>query len=182
MSRRRFATIIIVSETSGSCSQSRTRRLLRVVRMPRPCSTRQRSGIGTKPRHGCGREATVKVAPCRAASPISLFGGQPATCERASSGSRPCLSCRLAVVTSATRRNPAEHIRTWRLRPTVDLLAAIPPAFSLLRAAAHALGVDGAGPGLGAPTDGGTRRRRQRAGGTVPHPLAAEAVPPPADG
>src|SRR5215213_3782477 len=55
MSRRRLATTNVVSETSGSCSQSRTRRLLRVVRMPKPCSTRQRSGIGTKPARCCVR-------------------------------------------------------------------------------------------------------------------------------
>src|SRR3954466_13013850 len=55
MSRRRLATSIIVSDTSGSCSQSRTRRLLRVVRMPKACSTRQRSGIGTKPWRSRGR-------------------------------------------------------------------------------------------------------------------------------
>src|SRR4051794_4597201 len=65
MSRRRLATSITVSETSGSCSQSRTRRLLRVVRMPKPCSMRHRSGIGTKPTRCCGREATLRVAPCR---------------------------------------------------------------------------------------------------------------------
>ena len=63
---------------------------------------------------------------------------------------------------------------------TVDLLAAVPAAFPLLGAAAHALAVDEAGPGLGAPAGGGARRGRQRAGGAVPHALAAEAVPPPA--
>src|SRR4051795_9124630 len=63
---------------------------------------------------------------------------------------------------------------------TVDLLAAVPAAFPLPGAAAHALAVDEAGPGLGAPAGGGARRGRQRAGGAVPHALAAEAVPPPA--
>src|SRR5947209_8275620 len=61
MRRRRLATSIIVSDTSGSCSQSRTRRLLRVVRMPEACSTRQRSGIGTKPWRSRGRAATVRI-------------------------------------------------------------------------------------------------------------------------
>src|SRR3954447_15494192 len=63
---------------------------------------------------------------------------------------------------------------------TVDPLAAVPTTLPLLGAAAHALAVDEAGPGLGVPAGGGARRGRQRAGGAVPHALAAEAVPPPA--
>src|SRR3954452_11633626 len=61
MRRRRLATSITVSETSGSCSQSRTRRLLRVVRMPKPCSIRHRSGIGTKPLRCCARLSQRQV-------------------------------------------------------------------------------------------------------------------------
>src|SRR4051812_28924814 len=64
---------------------------------------------------------------------------------------------------------------------TVQLLAAVPAAFPLPGAAARAPAADQAGPGLGAPAGGGARRRRQRAGGAVPHALAPEAVPPPAD-
>ena len=65
---------------------------------------------------------------------------------------------------------------------TVQPLAAVPAAVALLRAAAHALRVDQAGPGLDGAAAGGARRRRERTGGGFPSALTAEAVPPPADG
>src|SRR3954469_25876062 len=79
-----------------------------------------------------------------------------------------------------TRFGPATRLRRpknqWNQGPLATSQARMCP-----RTANSGLAVDEAGPGLGAPAGGGARRGRQRAGGAVPHALAAEAVPPPAD-
>src|SRR3954470_6187514 len=72
----------------------------------------------------------------------------------------------------ATRRKPAEHVRTWRLRPFSFLPPSQPrsPFWGPQRTLWLST----------RPVRGSARRRRQRAGGGLPDALAAEAVPPPA--
>src|SRR3954453_21459647 len=80
----------------------------------------------------------------------------------------------------ATRRKPAEHIRTWRLRPLIFLPPSQPrspfwgPQRTLCVSTRPVRG-------SGAPAGGEARPPRQRAGAAVPPGLAAEAVPPPTD-
>src|SRR4051812_44113689 len=79
----------------------------------------------------------------------------------------------------ATRRKPAEPIRTWRLRPFSFLPPSQPrspfwgPQRTLWLSTRPVRG--------SAPRPAAVRAAGRRAGGAVPHALAAEAVPPPAD-
>src|SRR4051794_37467111 len=164
MRRRRLATSIIASDTAGSCSQSRTRRLLRVVRMPKACSTRQRSGIGTKPWRSRGRgDGEDRAVPGGVAGDVlagvAAVADQPPQAPAGRVGAREQrVGAALVVRAGGGRHRDEEEAGGARqdvTLATVDLLAAVPTAFALLGPAAHALAVDEAGPGLGAPAGGG---------------------------
>src|SRR4051794_41847473 len=79
----------------------------------------------------------------------------------------------------ATRRKPAEHVRTWRLRPLIFLPPSQPrspfwgPQRTLWLSTRPVRG--------SAPRPAAVRAAGRRAGGAGPHALAAEAGPPPAD-
>ena len=191
MSRRILATAITVSETSGSCSQSRTRRLLRIVRTPKACSTRQRSGTGTNPRApaGAGRRRRWSRAGRhrrRRPRPRS-WRRRPAAAIASRTRGAGEQRVDAVLVVQAGRRDQRGEQEPGRAGQdvalaTVQPLAAVPAAVALPRAAAHAPRVDQAGPGLDGAAAGGARRRRERTGGGFPNALTAEAVPPPADG
>jgi len=127
-----------------------------------------------KPLRCWGRKATVRVAPCRAASPagnvltrIGTVADQPPQAPAGEVEAReqrvdPVLVVQAGGGDQHGEEEPGGAHQDMTLA-AVELLTTIPPAFSLLRAAAHALAVDETGPRLSPPRPAAVRAMGVRA-------------------
>src|SRR3954447_12257288 len=167
MRRRRLATSIIVSETSGSCSQSRTRppvagRQDAQGLLDAPAERDRDEALALPRARGDGEDRAVPggVAGDVLAG-VAAAADQPPQAPAGRVGAREQRVGAVLVVRAGGGRHRDEEeaggARQDVTLATVDLLAAVPTAFALLGPAAHALAVDEAGPGLSAPRPAAVR-------------------------